>query len=125
MKKFRAHQGDVQVRRIERIPEGAVRLDASKVKPIALGEKSGHMHVVTGDVVETFMMPDGRIIKAVGGDGARLNHVHESVFKGYNVLDQGSVADHPPIDLEPNGVYEMWVQTGYNPYTKQFEKVVD
>ncbi len=125
MKKFRAHQGDVQVRRIESLPVGAVRVEPDQVKPIALGEKSGHMHVVTGDVIDTFVMPNGNVIKAIGGDGARLNHIHQSTFKGYDKADQGAVADHGPIDLEPGGLYEMWVQIGYNPYAKQFEKVID
>ena len=62
---LRGHQGDVQFAAIDSIPTGAKKV---KNKPIALGEHSGHMHVLTGDV-EMFEI-DGRIICAVGSDGA-------------------------------------------------------
>ena len=69
MKKFRAHLGDVQAIRIETLPVGAVRVEPDQVKPIALGEKSGHMHVVTGDIIDNYVMLNEKCIKKIGGDG--------------------------------------------------------
>lgn len=47
MKHVKGHQGDVQFRQISKIPSNAKEI---KNKPIALGEHSGHMHILTGDV---------------------------------------------------------------------------
>jgi uncharacterized protein YkuJ len=73
MKKLlKGHQGDVQFKQIGKLPTNAKKIQN---KPIALGEHSGHMHILTGDV-EMFEV-DGKIICAVGFDGARLQHIHE------------------------------------------------
>ena len=44
---IRGMQGDVQFRTIKVLPKEAVKINH---KPIALGEHSGHEHIVTGDV---------------------------------------------------------------------------
>lgn len=117
---FRAHQGDVQLFTTT-LPMGAVKI---KQKPIALGEHSGHMHCVTGDV-ELYEF-EGKIFAVVGSDGACLQHVHESKFKEslYKSKKVIEKADHKHIDLEP-GTYEFWIQNAYNPFKKVFEKVKD
>jgi len=117
----RGHQGDVQLKRVSSIPANAKKIEH---KPIALGEKSGHMHVMCGNEVEMFQGEDGHVYYNVGTDGATLHHIHESNFKGYAKRDQGTIADHPPIDFE-TGVYEAWIQNQFNPYSKTFEKVLD
>lgn len=121
MKAIRFHQGDVIGCSIASIPAKAKKITN---KPIALGEHSGHMHVVTGDV-EMFEI-DGRIIAAVGSDGARLQHVHESNFtsKCWTSTEEIAIADHKSHFL-PAGNYEFWIQNSYNPYTKLMEKVID
>lgn len=121
MSKIKGHQGDVQFRQIDVLPKGAKKIDQ---KPLALGEHSGHMHVLTGDV-ELFEH-EGTIYASVGTDGARLQHVHESNFK---LKDYGSTRELKKADhhshLLPRGVYEFWIQNTYNPYTKLMEKVED
>jgi hypothetical protein len=119
MKQIRGHQGDVQFKSIESIPAKAVKITP---KPIAYGEHSGHQHVLTGDV-EYFEL-DGRIICAVGSDGARLQHIHESNFSGWDTIEEMQVADHRSIVLPP-GNYEFFIQNAYNPFAKHFEKVID
>lgn len=118
---LRGHQGDVQFVAVESIP-GAAKKVANK--PIALGEHSGHMHVLTGDV-EMFEF-EGRIICAVGSDGARLQHVHESNFSNecYESTKELPIADHGS-HLLPAGNYEFYIQNSYNPYSKLMEKVID
>jgi hypothetical protein len=118
---IKGHQGDVQFEKVNSVPAEAVKIEN---KPIALGEHSGHMHVLTGDV-ELFEF-EGRIIAAVGGDGARLQHVHESNFteQCWTTTEELPVADHRSHLLE-KGVYEFYIQNAYNPYSKLMEKVLD
>lgn len=94
-------------------------------KPLALGEHSGHMHVLTGPNVELFEH-EGKIFACVGADGARLQHVHDSNFKPacYLRVEELPIADHAS-HLLPAGVYEFHIQNAFNPYAKMMEKVID
>lgn len=117
---IRGHQGDVQFASLEKLPKGAKKISS---KPIALGEHSGHEHILTGDV-QMFEL-NGKLYAAVGSDGAMLQHVHESKFNGdYKTKKVIEKADHNPILLE-KGVYEFFIQNAYNPYAKIMEKVID
>lgn len=118
--KIRGHQGDVQFRTINSLPKGA---KSAKQHPIALGEHSGHEHILTGDV-ELFEL-NGVTYAAVGHDGATLQHVHESNFDGnYKTKKVLTKADHKEHKL-PEGIYEFFIQGSYNPYKKILEKVID
>lgn len=118
---LKGHQGDVQFAMISEMPKGVVKIEN---KPIALGEHSGHMHILTGDL-QMFEF-EGRIIAAVGADGARLQHIHESnlTAKTWTSTEEVQKADHNS-HLLPTGVYEFWIQNAYNPYTKLMEQVID
>lgn len=118
---LRFHQGDVQGQSIDKLPNGAKK---SVHKPLALGEHSGHMHVLTGDV--QLFEHNGKMFAAVGGDGARLQHVHESNFNTecYVSTKELPIADHGS-HLLPAGLYEFHIQNSYNPYEKLMEKVID
>jgi hypothetical protein len=118
---IKGHQGDVQFAQITSIPTNAVKIDP---KPLALGEHSGHMHVLTGDV-QLFEV-DGKVIAAVGSDGARLQHIHESNFSDrlWTTTKELPVADHGSHFL-PAGNYEFFIQNAYNPYSKLMERVID
>lgn len=119
-KTIRGHQGDVQFKSLSKLPEGAKKIEQ---KPIALGEHSGHEHIITGDV-ELFER-NGKIYAAVGSDGAMLQHVHESKFNGnFKTKKVIERADHKAVPFEP-GVYEFFIQNAYNPYAKLMEKVID
>lgn len=121
MEAIKGHQGDVQFASISKIPEGAIRVGN---RPIAYGEHSGHQHVLTGDV-ELYEF-EGKLIAAVGGDGARLQHCHESNFtdRCWTTTEEIPVADHTS-HLLPPGNYEFYIQNAYNPYSKLMEKVID
>jgi hypothetical protein len=117
---IKGHQGDVQFKSTS-LPEGAVKIS---LKPIALGEHSGHQHVLTGDV-ELYEF-QGKIFAVVGSDGATLQHVHDSKFnhKMYTSNKMIDKADHNPVSFT-EGVYEFFIQNAYNPFKKIFEKVID
>lgn len=120
-KKHFAHNGDVQA--IEtNLPKGARPVAQ---KPLAYGEKSGHIHVVTGDV-QLFEVADGTLFAAVGNDGATMQHVHQSLFRGdYTTKESLSKADHNPTPLAPNKVYKIGIHKKYNPFQKTWERVID
>lgn len=120
-KQITGHQGDVQFRSITSLPREAKKV---KNQPLAYGEHSGHQHVLTGDV-ELFEF-EGRLIAVVGKDGARLQHIHESVMseKAWSSTTELQKADHN-AHLLPEGTYEFFIQNSYNPYSKLMERVVD
>jgi hypothetical protein len=120
-KNLKGHQGDVQFRQITKLPKNAKKVSN---KPIALGEHSGHMHILTGDV-EMFEYED-KVYTSVGRDGARLQHIHESNLtpECWTSTEEVQKADHASHVL-PQGVYEFFIQNSFNPYTKLMEKVVD
>ena len=116
-------QGDVALRQAA-LPKGAVKIER---RPLALGEGSGHAHVVScdkkqaedlesGDFGFDLFEHDGKTFVAVGNDGAALRHIR---------LHTGQQADHHPIVLEPNTVYEVILQNEYNPEVDAFQRVLD
>lgn len=121
MKQIKGHQGDVQFKSLSTFPKNAVAINN---RPLAYGEHSGHQHILTGDV-QLFEF-EGRIIAAVGSDGARLQHIHESNFtaKAWTKTEELPMADHKS-HLLPEGIYEFFIQNSYNPYSKLMEKVID
>lgn len=118
---LKGHQGDVQFMQVAAVPEGAKKVEN---RPIAYGEHSGHQHVLTGDV-EMFEI-EGRLVAVVGGDGARLQHIHESNMKSdlWKTTEEIQIADHKS-HLLPEGIYEFYIQNSYNPYSKLMEQVID
>jgi len=120
-KLIQGHQGDVQFIQTANIPNDVKK---TKNKPLAYGEISGHIHVLTGDV--EFFEVEGRTFAVVGSDGARLQHIHESSLTENNLLsvEEIEIADHKSIAL-PKGKYEFGIQKAYDPYEKIFKKVED
>jgi hypothetical protein len=118
--KQQGHQGDVQIRQIDSLPQNCKSIPK---KPLALGEKSGHQHVVCGDY-EMFEDDKGQIFVSVGNAGAVLNHIHKSAFRDYADTAPLPVADHKPITLNP-GVFLIGIHKRYNPFSKIWEAVLD
>jgi hypothetical protein len=115
------HGGDVQMLETS-VPTGAKKISH---KPLALGEKSGHMHIATGDV-ELFEDELSNVYVVVGPKGALLQHVHESNFNGdYTNNNVISRADHKPVVLKPNTTYKSGIHKRYNPLAKHWESVKD
>jgi hypothetical protein len=114
-------QGDVQFKMIASLPTGAKRVNN---KPLAYGEVSGHVHIITGNV-DLFEI-EGKTYAVVGNDGARLQHIMESSLMPDQLtqVDELPVADHKSILLPP-GTYEIGIQKQFNPYEKVFEQVKD
>lgn len=121
--KQKGHQGDVQFRTITQLPTNAKKIENT---PLAYGEHSGHIHVLTGDV-ELFETEQGNRYAVIGGKGALIQHVHENRFKLLNYADLKPMQheDHMPIELQPNQVVEFGIHKKYDPFKKVWEKVID
>jgi hypothetical protein len=115
------HHGDVQFKMIDHLPVNAKKIENH---PLAYGETSGHVHVLTGNV-ELFEI-EGKTFAIVGNDGARLQHVIENnIIPGcLTKVKELPIADHKSILLPP-GTYEFGIQKQFNPFEKVFEQVRD
>lgn len=122
-KKDFIHTGDVQC--VEAVlPKTAKTI---KKKPVAYGEKSGHLHVITGDY-EMLENPETKeVFVKIGSKGAWSQHVHETIWKNANfdTMEQLQKADHKPARLLPNKTYKVAIHQAYDPYLKIKQKVVD
>lgn len=115
------HQGDVQLITSNK-PSG---LKSVAKKPLALGEKSGHQHVITGDY-ELLENEVGELFVSVGNAGAVLQHIHESNFTGnWNSTTEMPAADHKSITLEPDSFFKVGIHRKYEPFAKVWESVAD
>lgn len=122
MTTLKFHQGDVIGASIENLPDNVRKVSN---KPIATGEVSGHVHILTGQV-ELFEI-NSRLFAIVGDGGAKLQHTYQANLINHNQYQttlELPVADHKSI-LLPQGNYEFWIQKAYNPFSKIFENVVD
>ena len=82
-----AVQGDVPIVRIDDLPQNAVK---SKSRIVALGEATGHHHIIDGTVKEAEIYTDA------------IGNLFALVKKEVKVLHQ----EHAPVILEP-GVYRF------------------
>jgi hypothetical protein len=118
---IRAHQGDVQIKQIVSLPLGAKEKNN---EPLAYGEVSGHVHVLTGDV-HLFEM-EGKTYAVVGNDGGRMQHVLQNNVtpKCMTEVVELPIADHKSILLSP-GIYEIGIQKQFDPFENVFKSVID
>ena len=118
---IKGHAGDVQFKAISKLPANAIKITN---RPLAYGETSGHVHILTGQV-DMFEI-EGKTYAVVGNDGARLQHVMQHNIKPecLTAVEELPVADHKSILLPP-GTYEFGIQKQFNPFEKVFEDVQD
>jgi hypothetical protein len=122
MKKLmKGHQGDVMFKQITTLPTNAKHIENI---PLAYGEISGHVHILTGDV--ELLESKGKRFAIVGKGKARLQHILEGNLKPFCMTEvkELPIADHKSI-LFPPGTYEIGIQKQYNPFEKVFERVID
>jgi hypothetical protein len=123
MKKLiKGHQGDVQFKMIDAPPANAKTIENS---PLAYGEISGHIHILTGDV--QMLESEGKRFAVVGNKKARLQHILAGNLKSAHCMTgvkELPIADHKSILLPP-GTYEFGIQKQFNPFKKIFEQVQD
>jgi hypothetical protein len=118
--RYFVHNGDVQA------IESILPKDAKKINhtPLAYGEKSGHIHIATGDV--QLFEYNNVVYVTVSNEGAMIQHVHQSLFNGdYSTLKNIIKAEHNATVLLPNKTYKIGIQKRYNPFHTTWGKVID
>lgn len=112
MKKFKniCAQGDVYIRRIDKLPENVVEIKPIEGKNIVTFSETMHHHVMDATKAKMYSLPDS-IMKCllVVNDPVALEHLR-------------SYDTHESIMFEP-GVYEVVRQREYTP--EGFRKVQD
>lgn len=123
MKKHFIHTGDVQFVEAT-LPKNAKLISK---KTVAFGEKSGHLHVITGDYEMLEDEKTKKIYVKIGKGGAWSQHVHETIWKhaNYDTTEELQKADHKPCRLLPNKTYKVGIHQAYDPYLKIKTKVLD
>lgn len=115
--------GDVQYYSIDKLPEGAKKVEP---RPVAFGEKTGHIHINTGDC-ELFQDAEGNYFVAVGKDGAFAQHIHQSKLSPQTYITNAPLekADHKPQRLQPNTFYFVPIHRRKKHFSRVFERLMD
>ena len=105
-----AAQGDVYIRRIDKLPEGVVEVPAENGKVIVTHSETSHHHVMDAKKVTMYQLPDSILdCLLVVHDQDALEHL-----RNYDT--------HQPILFEP-GIYHVRRQREHTP--EGFRKVQD
>lgn len=108
LKMTNARHGDVLLKRIKELPEGAKELQRGKSVTIAEGEATGHHHTLYGSV------PNAVILR--GFDERRYVEIIEPVELRHQ--------EHSTLSIEP-GCYEIGIEREYDYFEESMRRVVD
>ena len=111
-------QGDVLVKKIDKLPEGLKKVEDGL---IVEGEAALHCHYLTGNEKGVSVLLDestDEMYLQIDEDvvDAKIEHL----LKGTNVF----TGEHLPIAI-PAGVWKIQIHQQWNPYAKAIEKVRD
>lgn len=108
-------QGELTLRRVEKIPVGLNRLAIENGRVVVGHSETGHHHTVDGDCVEVYeakTAPEGmKILYAIVKEPASLDH-------------QRAFDTHESIGLQP-GMYEIRIGREYDPYAEIARRQAD
>lgn len=105
-----AAQGDIYIRRIEKLPENAIKVEAEGKHVIVTHSETGHNHVMEAEKVTMYNLPDSIMdCLLVVHDPVALEHL-----RNYDT--------HEPIMFD-KGVYHVKRQREYTP--EGFRRVQD
>lgn len=113
MKEFKrlAAQGDVILRKIDKLPDGVVEMSSRDGEYVVAHSETGHHHVITADKVRAFRPKKPDIYQMFLQIDEPTDLVHERSFD-----------THEALRIQP-GTYEVRRQRQYTP--KGFRPVVD
>lgn len=109
MKTFKncAAQGDLYIRRIEKLPEGAKHIDAEKGKYVVAHSETGHNHVITERSNVSLFSGDDPMISYL--QVVEASDATETLLEHLRSFDT-----HETIKL-PVGIFEIRRQREYTP----------
>lgn len=95
-------QGDVYIRRIDKLPDGCVKVKPENGVNIVTHSETGHHHVMDADTCEMYSLPDD-ILKCllVVNDPTALEHLrqhdtHESIMFNEGVYEVRRQREYTP-----------------------------
>ncbi|GIV85998.1 MAG: hypothetical protein KatS3mg054_0027 [Chloroflexus sp.] len=125
------HQGDIQVAKIERLPDGVQQADPFVVR----SEVSGNVHFFAAECGEYFKDNAGNTYVNLPKGGV-LVHTHETLLNtiveerlapeelAQQIVEKGLYRDHLPIVMSP-GIYLLGRHTMYDPASGLQRQVID
>lgn len=119
----RGHQGDVQIKQIDILPENLKPIKDQVIVDGSIGSGS-NIHVVTGDV--KLFKDDEFTYMVVGTKKVRLQHIKIQRLSKLQLESTKELlrADHKSILLS-KGIYMIGIHKRFNPYKKVFEQLID
>ena len=107
-------QGDLFFEQVTEIPQ-----DLKKVNNVlAVGELSGHAHIVEEKSVEVYQVENNELI-------SHYINVFTQTEVTHSVLQTGEwTKEHNPITLPP-GKYKVLRQREFNPFSKEAKRIED
>lgn len=109
-----AHQGDVVLRRVAKLPDGLKRIEP---RPLALGELSGHRHLAVAerpDLIDFYEDAKGNIW-LVNKSAMKIRHEN---------ADGSWTQEHHTIVTEP-AIWQVQIQRVRDPFTATINSVKD
>lgn len=100
--------GDLSFIQLDKLPDDVKKMKTNKSFILALGEHTGHKHVITAEkgIVQLLTTTNGKTVLVIG-DTAILTH-----------------EEHAPITFVP-GIYEMGNEQEYDWFSFSSRQVVD
>ena len=114
--KFSAAQGEVNIRKVDAIPDGMASVAPEKGLLIVGHSESGHHHGFRDDGAVQ-LMERTKDVPA----GMKILY---AIVKNPTALIQDASAPHDMIALDP-GLYEFRISREFNPFTEQARRVAD
>jgi len=102
--KNQAAQGDILIRRIDGVPAGAIKQEASEGVYVVAHSETGHHHVVDAEGVEYYQDAQNELVAYLV--------VQSAISKA--IRHMRSYHTHAPITVSP-GTYEIRRQREYTP----------
>jgi len=123
------HQGDLNFRKVENIPNGAIEITKKLMDQkrggylLALGEHTNHAHVMVKEKDSSIqiMEQNGRRYLVVNGNPVKLLH---GTFIAPGKIREEEKDKHATIVLPP-GIYEQDFEIAYDPFLRQLRRVAD
>lgn len=110
----KVQQGDVVLKRIDSIPNGAVKVDSEhRGYTVAYGEATGHAHIIQDTQgVELYELDKVLYVKALRD--ADLKHLKPNDLQ----------AEHNTVPI-PSGLWKIGIVREYDPFTEEIRNVRD
>lgn len=90
MNKIFLRHGDVTLTEIDALPEGLKKVENNGSFVLALGEVTGHKHVLTADKLEVFQDPEGRNYFKLISEGKLSHEEHKTLTVAPKIFVQNA-----------------------------------